>query len=102
MAMPLWLAMGGMLLLAPAIPHCQDYDYSTWTTLAIPAATPKETVQKLRDAIDAVIAQPRTREAFENVGAEVVPNSAEAFTSRLEQDLARWSRIRRETGIKIN
>src|SRR5512140_3983915 len=25
MAKPLWPAMGGMLLLAPAIPHCQDY-----------------------------------------------------------------------------
>jgi tripartite-type tricarboxylate transporter receptor subunit TctC len=93
--------------LLPDVPTIDEsglrgYDYSTWTTLAIPAATPKETVQKLRDAIDAVIAQPRTREAFENVGAEVVPNSAEAFTRRLEQDLARWSRIRKETGIKIN
>ena len=93
--------------LLPDVPTIDEsglrgYDYSTWTTLAIPAATPKATVQKLRDAIDAVIAQPRTREAFENVGAEVVPNSAEAFMRRLEQDLARWSRIRKETGIKIN
>lgn len=93
--------------LLPDVPTIDEsglrgYDYSTWTTLAIPAATPRETVQKLRDAVDAVIAQPRTREAFENVGAEVVPNSAEAFTRRLEQDLARWSRIRKETGIKIN
>src|SRR5690606_13098633 len=53
------------------------YNHSTWPTLGIPAATPKEAVTKLRDAVDAVIAQPRTREAFEKVGAEVVPNSAE-------------------------
>ena len=92
--------------LLPDVPTIDEsglrgYDYSTWTTLAIPAATPKETVQRLRDAIDAVIAQPRTREAFEKVGAEVVPNSAEEFTRRLQQDLARWARIRKETGIKI-
>ncbi len=80
----------------------RGYDYSTWTTLAIPAATPKEAVQKLRDAIDAVIAQPRTREAFEKLGAEVVPNSAAEFTRRLQQDYARWVRIRKETGIKVD
>jgi tripartite-type tricarboxylate transporter receptor subunit TctC len=80
----------------------RGYDYSTWTTLGIPAATPKEAIQKLRDAVDAVIAQPRTRQAFEKLGAEVVPNSAEEFTRKLQQDLARWTRIRKETGTKIN
>ena len=80
----------------------RGYDYSTWTTLAIPAATPKETVQKLRDAVDTVIAQPRTREAFEKLGAEVVSNSPEDFTRRLRDDYARWARIRKETGIRID
>jgi tripartite-type tricarboxylate transporter receptor subunit TctC len=58
-------------------------------------------VQKLRAAVDAVIAQPRTREAFEKLGGEVVPNSADDFTRRLKEDLARWTRIRKETGLKI-
>lgn len=80
----------------------RGYDYSTWTTIAIPVATPRDAVQKLRDAVDTVIAQPRTREAFEKLGAEVVPNSAEDFTRRLQQDYARWIRIRKETGIKID
>ena len=80
----------------------RGYDYSTWTTIAIPAATPKEAVQKLRAAVDAVIAQPRVREAFEKVGAEVASNSYEEFTRRLQEDYARWVRIRKETGIKFN
>jgi tripartite-type tricarboxylate transporter receptor subunit TctC len=93
--------------LLPEVPTIDEsglrgYDYSTWTTLGIPAATPKEAVQKLRDAVDAVIAQPRTREAFEKLGAEVGPNSAEDFTRRLQQDLERWTRIRKETGIRID
>jgi tripartite-type tricarboxylate transporter receptor subunit TctC len=93
--------------LLPEVPTIDEsglrgYDYSTWTTLGIPAATPKDVVQKLRDAVDAVIAQPRTREAFEKFGAEVVPNSAEEFTRTLQKDLARWTRIRKETGIRID
>jgi tripartite-type tricarboxylate transporter receptor subunit TctC len=78
------------------------YESSTYTTLAIPAATPKDVVQKLRDAVDTVVAQPRTREAFEKVGAEVIRGSAEDFTRRLQNDYARWVRIRKETGIKID
>ena len=93
--------------LLPDVPTIDEsgvrgYDYSTWTTLAIPAATPREAVQKLRDAIDKVIAQPRTREAFEKVGAEVASNSAEEFTRKMQEDYARWTRIRKETGIKFN
>lgn len=93
--------------LLPDVPTIDEsgvrgYDYSTWTTLGIPAATPKEAVQKLRDAVDAVIAQPRTREAFEKLGAEVARNSPEEFTRRFQEDYARWVRIRKETGIKID
>jgi tripartite-type tricarboxylate transporter receptor subunit TctC len=93
--------------LLPSVPTLDEsglrgYDYSTWTTLGIPAATPKDIVQKIRDAVDAVTKQPRTREAFEKLGAEVVPNSPEQFTRTLQQDLARWARIRKETGIKID
>jgi len=93
--------------LLPDVPTIDEsgvrgYDYSTWTTLAIPAATPGEAVQKLRDAVDAVIARPRTREAFERLGAEVVSNSPQEFTRQLQEDYARWVRIRKETGIRID
>lgn len=93
--------------LLPDVPTIDEagvrgYDYSTWTTLGIPAATPADAIQKLRSAVDAVIAQPRVREAFEKVGAEVTANSAEEFTRGLQNDLARWTRIRKETGMKIN
>ena len=92
--------------LLPDVPTIDEagvpgYDYSTWTTLGIPAATPREAVQKLRDAINAVVAQPRTRTEFERLGAEVGPTTAEEFTRGVEKDLARWVRIRKETGIKF-
>jgi len=93
--------------LLPDVPTIDEsgvrgYDYSTWTTLGIPAATPKEAIQKLRDGIDAVVAQPRTREAFEKLGAEVIRTTPEEFTRQLQNDYARWVRIRKETGIKID
>ena len=93
--------------LLPEVPTIDEsgirgYEYSTWTTLGIPAASPKEAIQKLRDGIDAVVAQPRTREAFEKLGAEVSRTTPEEFTRQLQNDYARWVRIRKETGIKID
>ena len=65
------------------------------------AATPKDAVQKLRDAVDQVIAQPRTQEAFARLGADVIPGTAEDFTRRLRTDYERWVRLRKELGIEV-
>jgi tripartite-type tricarboxylate transporter receptor subunit TctC len=92
--------------LLPDVPTIDEsgvrgYEYSTWTTIGIPAATPADAVQKLRDAVAAVIARPATREIFEKAGAEVVPSSAEEFTRSLRQEHERWTRVRKETGIRF-
>ena len=92
--------------LLPDVPTIDEsgvpgYEYSTWTTIGIPAATPADVVQKLRDAVTAVLARPATHEIFERVGAEVVPTSAEEFTRSLQREYERWVRIRKETGIKF-
>lgn len=78
------------------------YESATYTTLAIPAATPVEAVQRLRDGVLHVIAQPKVRDAFERLGAEVIQSSPEDFARRVKADYEKWVRIRKETGIKVN
>jgi len=92
--------------LLPDVPTINEsgvpgYQYNTWTTLGVPAATPGNVVKKLRDAVDAVLARPHTREIFEKVGAEVESNSPEEFTRQLKADYAKWSRISKEIGLRI-
>ena len=93
--------------LLPAVPTVDEsgirgFESSTYTGLAVPAATPRETLQKLRQAVIAVLDQPRTRQNFEKLGAEVIKSTPEEFSRRLQQDYAKWSRIRKETGIKVD
>jgi tripartite-type tricarboxylate transporter receptor subunit TctC len=80
----------------------RGFDSSTYTGLAIPAAAPKDAVQKLRDAVRVVIEQPRTRQNFEKLGAEVIKSTPEDFARRLQDDQAKWARIRKETGIRVD
>ncbi|HEX2829703.1 MAG TPA: tripartite tricarboxylate transporter substrate binding protein [Burkholderiales bacterium] len=79
----------------------KGFESSTYTTLAIPAATPKDAVQKLRDGVLKAVAQPKVREAFEKLGAEVVKSTPDDLVARLKADHAKWVRIRKETGIKV-
>jgi tripartite-type tricarboxylate transporter receptor subunit TctC len=80
----------------------RGFESSTYTTLAIPAGAPKDAVQKLRDAVVTVVAQPKVRETFEKLGAEVVKSTPEDFAQRLQADYSKWVRIRKETGIKVD
>jgi tripartite-type tricarboxylate transporter receptor subunit TctC len=79
----------------------RGFESATYTTLAIPVATPREAVQKVRDGVVAVIAQPKVRDAFEKLGAEVVKSTPDDFAQRLKADYTKWVRIRKETGITV-
>jgi tripartite-type tricarboxylate transporter receptor subunit TctC len=93
--------------LMPELPTVHEsglpgFESSTYTTIAAPAATPKEIVAKVRDALLKVLDQPTTRLSFERLGAEVVKSTPEEFTRRLQADYTKWVRIRKETGIKVD
>jgi tripartite-type tricarboxylate transporter receptor subunit TctC len=79
----------------------RGFESSTYTTLAAPAATPKEVMDKLRGALLTVLDDARTRQTFHKLGAEVIKSTPEELTQRIGQDLAKWARVRKETGIKV-
>lgn len=78
------------------------FESSTYTTLAIPAATPREPVARIRDALLKVLDQPSTRQSFERLGAEVSKTTPEEVAKRLQGDFDKWVRVRKQTGIKID
>jgi tripartite-type tricarboxylate transporter receptor subunit TctC len=79
----------------------RGFESSTYTTIAAPAATPKDVMARLREAVLKVLDDPRTRHSFEKLGAEVIKSTPEEFARRIQDDLAKWTRVRRETGIKV-
>jgi hypothetical protein len=58
-------------------------------------------VQKVRDALVAVLEQPRVRQMVEKTGGEVLRSTPEEYVRRMQEENARWVRIRKETGIRI-
>ncbi len=90
----------------PEVPSANEsgvpgFDASTVTGIALPAATPADVVMKVHAALVKVLRAKATRDSFARFGAETLESSPEEFSKFIREDLAKWSKLVRETGIKL-
>jgi tripartite-type tricarboxylate transporter receptor subunit TctC len=90
----------------PDVPTMQEagvpgYDASIWLALLAPAGTPREIVDKLNTEIGKLMASADAKKALFDAGVEVTPSSPEAMTEFMAQELARWGKVVKETGAKL-
>ena len=90
----------------PDVPTLQEagvpgYEASVWLALLAPAGTPPDIVNKLNLEIGKLMNSPDTKKALFDAGVEVAPSSPEAMTEYLVQELARWGKVVKDTGIKL-
>lgn len=91
----------------PDVPTMQeagvpDYDASVWLALLAPAGTPPEIVARLNTEVAKLMAMPDTRKTLQDAGVEPTPSSPEEMAAYMAQELVRWGKLVKETGIKID
>jgi tripartite-type tricarboxylate transporter receptor subunit TctC len=67
-----------------------------------PANTPREIVKKIHADSVAVIRRPDFLERLERDGIEPVANSPEEFAAQIKADLARWAKVVKAAGAKVD
>ena len=77
------------------------FDASTWTGIILPAATPRDTVMKVHAALIKTLHAKATRDNFARLGAETLESTPEEFARFVRDDLAKWTKVVREAGIKL-
>jgi tripartite-type tricarboxylate transporter receptor subunit TctC len=77
------------------------FDASTWTGIVLPAATPRDVILKIHGALVKTLRTKSVRENFARLGAETLESTPEEFARYLREDLAKWTRVVREAGIKL-
>lgn len=90
----------------PDVPTMQEagvpgYDASVWLALLAPAGTPRDIVTRLNTEINKLMNSPDTKKALYDAGVEVAPSTPEAMSEYMTQELARWGKVVKETGIKL-
>ncbi len=77
------------------------FDSSTWTGIVLPAATPHDIVMKVHAALIKTLRLKATRDSFTRLGAETLESTPEEMTRFVRDDLAKWTKVVREAGIKL-
>ena len=66
----------------------------------LPAGAPTVLVERLHDAVDATIRSPEVARRFAELGADPQFGSPAEFAAYVAADLAKWSRLAQEAGLK--
>jgi tripartite-type tricarboxylate transporter receptor subunit TctC len=80
----------------------RGFEAATYTGVFLPAATPKDIVNRVYTALLKVLDQPATRDAFTRLGADVIKSTPAELTKRMVTDLAKWKKVQQQTGIKLD
>lgn len=76
------------------------YEASTWYGLLAPARTPGAAIARLHDGVVAILARPALREKLAGQGFEPVGDSPEEFADYIKSEIAKWSKVIRDAGIR--
>jgi tripartite-type tricarboxylate transporter receptor subunit TctC len=91
--------------LAPDVPTVAesgfpDFAIATWYGLLAPAGTPADLVARIqRDAAKAVN-QPETHERLVGLGVDIVASTPEEFSRFLRGEIARYTKVVKDAGLK--
>ena len=83
----------------------KDIDVSFWHGMWAPKGTPQDIIAKLNSAIRVSLADPVVQDRFKKVGQEIWPpeyQTPEALAARQKAEIARWTPIILESGIKAD
>jgi tripartite-type tricarboxylate transporter receptor subunit TctC len=79
------------------------FEAAAWQMVAAPAATPRPVVDKLHDALQAIMALPETRDAIARIG--LIPADAatvEELQAFVRSEIVRWGDVVKRSGASVD
>jgi tripartite-type tricarboxylate transporter receptor subunit TctC len=73
-----------------------------WIGLAAPAGTPAAILDRLNGEVRRILADPAVQERLKTLAFVPVGDTREQFTAFIASEIAKWSKVTREAGIKVD
>ena len=91
--------------IAPEVPAIAEaglpgFDMTNWYGMLVPAATPRDVINKLQQETARVLNLPELKERLAGEGMTVVASTPEQFAAFLARETAKYNRIIQTAGIK--
>lgn len=77
------------------------YAMPVWYGIMAPAGTPREAIAVLNREIERVLKEPDVRERFATLGVAPTGGTPEAFGAFLKQEVAKFTKLVADTGLKV-
>ena len=78
------------------------YEATSWFGIVIPAKTPSDIAAKISDAVIKAVRSPAVKEQLSALGAEPVGNSNEQFGEYIKKEIAKWTKVVKDSGAKVD
>jgi tripartite-type tricarboxylate transporter receptor subunit TctC len=78
------------------------YEATIWLGLMAPAATPKPILEQLSTAVNKIINAPDVKNNWAKQGAAPMGMTPDEFGKFLREDIAKWSKLVKDTGMKVD
>jgi tripartite-type tricarboxylate transporter receptor subunit TctC len=104
---PLAVASAARVPALPNVPTLEELGYpqveaDNWYGMFAPAKTPPAIIAKLHDVTVAALKSPDVHEKLGAQGAILVGGTPAEFAAFVHDEIAKWSKVVQEAGIKIN
>jgi tripartite-type tricarboxylate transporter receptor subunit TctC len=91
----------------PSVPTVAEAGFreaqcEAWIGLVAPARTPAGIVARLNSELAAILAVPELRRRLEALSFEPIMGTPEEFRARIREEHARWGKLIKEVGIKLD
>ena len=90
----------------PEVPTMEESGFpgqesDTLQGMLVPAGTPAAVVRRLHADVVKVLAQPDTRERISALGFDIIASSPQEFAAQIKTEVAKWTKVVKEAGIKV-
>ncbi|MBB3012642.1 Bug family tripartite tricarboxylate transporter substrate binding protein [Cupriavidus alkaliphilus] len=79
-----------------------QYEASSWFGMLAPAGTPPEVIQRVHQEVAKALGAPAVRERLQAQGAEPVGNTPEQFAAFIRAETAKWAKVVKDSGAKVD
>ncbi len=91
----------------PEVPTVAEAGYgglttTIWNGLVAPAGTPRPVIERLNAALVSVLRRAEVRQRFADLGIEPAAASPESFGALLQEELARWAPLVKQSGATVD
>ena len=91
---------------APDVPSMNEsvpgFDVDQWYVILIPSGTPREVLQRINREIDRAVARPDIKDRLIAQSFDPLSIPLDEVQPLIRNDIARWSKLIRELGVKVD